>query len=102
MFDKHFGQIFGDDGSTNEQQHFMQTTLIDLVKRYQPNQHEVKEEVNKVGQIVIYQENPFTDIHVDDLEKIKSQFFKRSPIKMKMKYKYRKGLKYVTLSMHST
>ncbi|CAD8199575.1 unnamed protein product [Paramecium pentaurelia] len=102
MFDKHFAQIFGEDISNNEQHHFHQTTLIDLVKRYQPNINaEAKNEIitKKVGPIIIYQENPFTDIHIDDLEKLKSQFFSRQNLQLNKIQKYRIKLKHLSIQI---
>ncbi|CAD8188223.1 unnamed protein product [Paramecium pentaurelia] len=102
MFDKHFAQIFGEDISNNEQQHFHQTTLIDLVKRYQVNNNaEVKQEIDtkKVGPIVIYQENPFTDVHNDDLEKLESQFFSKQNLQLNKIKKYRIQLKHLAIQI---
>ncbi|CAD8101853.1 unnamed protein product [Paramecium sonneborni] len=102
MFDKHFAQIFGEDITNNEQQHFHQTTLIDLVKRYQPNINaEVKQEIitKKVGPIIIYQENPFADVHNDDFEKLESQFFSRQNLQLNKIQKYRIKLKHLSIQI---
>ncbi|CAK84509.1 unnamed protein product (macronuclear) [Paramecium tetraurelia] len=102
LFDKHFAQIFGEDITNNEQQHFHQTTLIDLVKRYQSNINtEAKQEIDtkKVGPIVIYQENPFTDVHIDDLEKLESQFFSKKNLKLSQIQKYRIKLKHLSIQI---